>query len=945
MSQAGIVDIEGSHPQIPTVFVTNSGSAIPIANTLEILGNAVAAHSIPLQTVASGNTVNINVQYASASATSMASKAGIASFNSADFSVDSTGFVTLSGSAVTEFIAVDTSTPPGTNPVAPNSIGVITVTGGQVAAGTTSNVIQTNSLAVNTYTIQIQRSQAVASSTPGDNGVSHFSSSQFGVDANGFVTLTGGSGPSILSVALQAGTTPITPSSGIITFNGATVAAGTTPVHTNGTGAHTMALQVQLSQAIAAADATKVGLAAFSSTFFTVDINGFVSINGSGVGETITGTIGSALAPSSGNWNILGSSTAAGTAPVQTSGSGSTLTVQVQKAQAIASTDATKVGLATFDSARFTVDANGFVSLNSSGDLETLSDDVGTSITPSSGNIQLVGHVVEQGATKFSTVVAGTHLVNINPMSPARWIVDSLGFNGTHTTIPSAIASASAGDTIFVLPGTYSAPFTMIAGISIAAFTGDEDDPNVIVTGKVTCTYSGSSTISNICFQAVSDYSIVNSGSNATVLYLESCSMQAVSNTSVSFTNSNSASAIYFDDGYGSTGTTGVTHIISSSAGTVTFTKVLFSNVGASTTASSFSAGTVIIRRCAFAIPVTTSGTATLNITNSTLYCNAINTIALTGGGSGGGNVYGNYIDGGSASAVSIGTGAALNLCNNTIYSTNTNAITGLGIINHGGNVYVSSSNINTTTQNPISIGPAVSVIQNIPGVSTSLTVSNTDNTNTNSYAKIFLATGGSSGGSPVVRNNITGVTNWTYGVSNSVTSPSADPWVISVGTDITTSPVLIAYTGGQISKPLEPSFSAYLSTTQSNVTGDTTLYTVVCDTVVYDQNSNYTSGSGTFTAPITGKYLFIAKPSLNSLTTAVTNIIIQLTTTSTNYRQTLSEAVGTITTYRLPFSTIAVMTAGDTAIFQVEVDGTTKTIGLTGGAASTTIFQGNLLC
>lgn len=195
MSQAGIVDIEGAHPQIPTLFVCNVGSAIPIANTLEILGEAVAAHSIPLETVGSGNTVEIEVQYASAAASSVANNAGVASFNSADFTVDANGYVTISGSSTIESFEVDAFTAPGTNPVTPNGSGVVTVTGGQVAAGTTTNVIRTNSLAANTYTIQIQRSQAVASSTIGDNGVCHFNSSQFTVDGNGFVTaISGGSG-------------------------------------------------------------------------------------------------------------------------------------------------------------------------------------------------------------------------------------------------------------------------------------------------------------------------------------------------------------------------------------------------------------------------------------------------------------------------------------------------------------------------------------------------------------------------------------------------------------------------------------------------------------------------------------------------------------------------------------------------------------------------------
>lgn len=187
MSQAGIVDIEGSHPQIPTTFVADVGSAVPIANVLEILGTTVAAHSIPLHTTGSGNTITVEAQYASASASSIASNAGFASFDSATFTVDANGFVQISSTMATAF-TVDASTPPGTNPVVPNGSGFIAVTGGQVAAGTTNNVIRTDSLAANTYTIEVQRSQAVSSSTIGDNGVSHFNSADFTVDSNGFVS-------------------------------------------------------------------------------------------------------------------------------------------------------------------------------------------------------------------------------------------------------------------------------------------------------------------------------------------------------------------------------------------------------------------------------------------------------------------------------------------------------------------------------------------------------------------------------------------------------------------------------------------------------------------------------------------------------------------------------------------------------------------------------------
>ncbi len=134
------------------------------------------------------------------------------------------------------------------------------------------------------------------------------------------VDLAGGSA-AIERVALQSGTTPIVPVGGTITFNGAVVAAGTNPVRTDGTGANTMALEVQTSQALAAADATKIGLSNFDSTSFAVAATGFVTLSTTGAGKTITGDSGGALSPVANNWNILGRSGS------KTSGSGSTLTV------------------------------------------------------------------------------------------------------------------------------------------------------------------------------------------------------------------------------------------------------------------------------------------------------------------------------------------------------------------------------------------------------------------------------------------------------------------------------------------------------------------------------------------------------------------------------------------------------------------------------------------
>lgn len=412
MSQEGLVDIIGTHPEIPVLFIANVGEAVPIANTLELLGEVIANGGVPFQSIGSGNTITYQIQYAASAAATGTTAPGIASFDSTDFTVDANGFVSLAAGAGIQSVNVDANTAPGTDPVLPDGLGQITVTGGQAAAGTTTNVIRTISLAANSYTIQIQRSSAQASSTVGANGVSHFSSNMFAVDANGFVTLAGG-GQAIDSIAVQTGTSPIVPTgAGLVTINGAVVAAGTNPVRTDGTGANTLAVEVQISQAIAATDATKIGLSNFNSADFSVDANGFVSLSTTGAGKTITGNSGGALSPTANNWNIFGAVVAAGTSPVATSGSGSTLTTNVQISQAIAAADATKIGLSNFDSASFSVAATGFVTLNSSA-LGVLSvSGTANRITSTGGQNPVIDiaatYVGQTSITTLGTVTTGT---------------------------------------------------------------------------------------------------------------------------------------------------------------------------------------------------------------------------------------------------------------------------------------------------------------------------------------------------------------------------------------------------------------------------------------------------------------------------------------------------------------------------------------------------------
>lgn len=55
-----------------------------------------------------------------------------------------------------------------------------------------------------------------------------------------------------------------------------------------------------------------------------------------------------------------------------------------------------------------------------------------------------------------------------------------------------------------------------------------------------------------------------------------------------------------------------------------------------------------------------------------------------------------------------------------------------------------------------------------------------------------------------------------------------------------------------------QPAFMAFNTVTDTNVTGNGTSYTTISNSEVFDQNSNYNTGTGTFTAPLTGKYFLV---------------------------------------------------------------------------------------
>lgn len=195
MSQSGLIDIEASHPQIPTQFNADSGSAIPIANMLTIDGLTVAngTYAKPVFTTASGNTLDVNVQVGTAitGAPADTNDAGIASFDSDHFTVDANGFVQLAGGGT----AVDTNTGDDGVAVGADASGNFNWLGVTVANATHAKPVYfKDSATANALDLDIQVATAVTGS-PGDKndaGLSSYDDTYFTVDADGYVSLTGG---------------------------------------------------------------------------------------------------------------------------------------------------------------------------------------------------------------------------------------------------------------------------------------------------------------------------------------------------------------------------------------------------------------------------------------------------------------------------------------------------------------------------------------------------------------------------------------------------------------------------------------------------------------------------------------------------------------------------------------------------------------------------------
>lgn len=505
------------------------------------------------------------------------------------------------------------------------------------------------------------------------------------------------------------GINPVSPTlAGVITINGEAVVNHAVPLETISRSLNALNLEVQYATTAATTTGNLSGVSHFNSNQFVTDANGFVSLIGGGRAIDTTGVDGftvpgtNPVAPdNNGLVTVNGSQVASGTTAnaIRTfSLSPNNYQIQVQRTSSAVSTNQALNGVSHFNSAQFSINANGFVSASATGIGQTITGDTGGALSPTAGNWNVTGGGPLSSGNNGSVSSGSGSNLTITSINCAKWIVDANPLRGTHTTIQAAINAATSGQTIFVRPGIYTENLALKSGVNIVSFVPEGDTPNVTVIGNSTHNTAGTVTISGLRLQTNSAPFLSVTGSAASIVFISHCFLNCTNNTGISYTTGNASSSITIKYCFGNIATSGIALYNMTSTGTLGMNACSFQNTGSTITAATNSAGNSLISHTNINFNLSTTSTGGLSLNQCGV--NTQNATGILHNGIGACLLYATTIDSGTASAISVGTGASVRGSCITVISSNTNAITGIGTIVIAGIAFAGSSTlINTTTE------------------------------------------------------------------------------------------------------------------------------------------------------------------------------------------------------------------------------------------------------
>lgn len=626
---------------------------------------------------------------------------------------------------------------------------------------------------------------------------------------------------------------------------------------------------------------------------------------------------------------IYGDTVPAGVVPVYTTGSGNNITTNVQLSQAIAASDATRVGLAAFDSASFGVDANGFVTFTGS-TFDGLTPDDGGQVTPVANNINVFGQKALVAPVMTTHNIAGDFYIE-NRAWETQYVVDAsttVGIQGTYSTIQTAInqavadgASLTVEKMIYVRYGTYIENLTIPPGIFLKGDAMVEQPGPIPLFTEIRGNHTFGDTnvfrCENIYFTNID--STLDMFSPATIIIVNAVDCV--------FNNGSSTGYIFTLD-------FNFQH----------FTNCIFYGNTYQPVLNLINAGSTVLENCSFPTSSAINNTQLIRF----LECSIVGPVICSGGQI---------------------------LARNSMFNGDTNCITGNGssvafwyctftsssdCIDYTGEVCLSGCSLSPgNVQNMYAAGQLLNCTPTLAGQIHMHQEVATNTIATDQYVIYVDASGG-----PITITLPYEITiDKTYVIkdwkgqaaSNNITVEVSTPGGTIEGSatfvlnqnyqvvclQMTGTPgewIILWNSTSVLPSSSKEIFSAYLSSTQSNVTGDGTVYTVLFDTVVVDTASSYNSGTGVFTAPYTGNYLFNASINLDGLDIAHVEGIFSFSGSvyESRFARYNMGAMATAGTFQQSGSMQIPMTAGDTMTVFAFVNSGTKTVDVVGAAAPT---------
>lgn len=301
------------------------------------------------------------------------------------------------------------------------------------------------------------------------------------------------------------------------------------------------------------------------------------------------------------------------------------------------------------------------------GNVDTLTGDTGGAITPSAGNINILGGdlTTVNGSGSTLTINAKTGAYPITP-----YVVGTSGEAG-YQTIQSAInaASGAGGGTIYIQPGTYTEDLTLVDGVDLWGVVGIADTATCIIIGTHTPPTSGSITIRNIFLQSATDIFASNAAGSAAVILID-IAIAVENGYTFNLPNwTSSGSFTIFDGGVIGSINDGV---VNNTGGALIFFTT--ATIGAGSANPMITSGSVEIYGCGVQCPVSFQTGSSVLVDGATLFTNSV-TLANNSTGI----INNSSIFSGSEPAITMSSSGNWTVANSTLTSTNNPSIAGSG--------------------------------------------------------------------------------------------------------------------------------------------------------------------------------------------------------------------------------------------------------------------------